>query len=76
MPPRLAARSAHGQRLAELPSAGAIVSIRAHIGRWQAARTATAAPVKTLLDLRRAAVVHNLHVIARQPAAGNYQLAA
>jgi hypothetical protein len=31
---------------------------------------------KNLFDLRRAAVVHNLHVIARQPATDSYQLAA
>jgi IS5 family transposase len=31
---------------------------------------------KNLFDLRRVAVVHNLHVIARQPATGGYQLAA
>ena len=32
---------------------------------------------KNLFDLRRVAVVHNLHVTARQPASGRgYQLAA
>ena len=31
---------------------------------------------KNLFDLRRVAVVHNLHVIARQPDDGEYQLAA
>jgi hypothetical protein len=31
---------------------------------------------KNLFDLRRAAVVHNLHVIARQPSASHYQLTA
>jgi hypothetical protein len=33
-------------------------------------------PVQNLFDLRRVAVVHNLHVIARQPDDGDYQLAA
>jgi len=31
---------------------------------------------KNLFDLRRVAVVHNLHVIARQPVTDSYQLAA
>ena len=31
---------------------------------------------KNLFDLRRVAVVHNLHVIARQPATGSYEPAA
>ena len=44
-----------------------------HLG--QAAAHATAAR-KNLFDLRRVAVVHNLHVIARQPTADGYRLAA
>jgi hypothetical protein len=47
----------------------------AHIGRWQGRRARYSGTRKNLFDLRRVAVVHNLHVIARQPA-GNYQLAA
>jgi hypothetical protein len=39
----------------------------AHIGRWQGRRARYLGPRKNLFDLRRAAVVHNLHVIARQP---------
>ena len=31
---------------------------------------------KNLFDLRRVAVVHNLHIIARQPVTDSYQLAA
>jgi hypothetical protein len=31
---------------------------------------------KNLFDLRRVAVVHNLHIIARQPVTDGYQLAA
>ena len=49
----------------------------AHIGHWQGRRARYRGTRKNLFDLRRAAVVHNLHVIARQPGArGSYQLAA
>ena len=47
----------------------------AHVGHWQGRRARYRGTRKNLLDLRRVAVVHNLHVIARQPATGNYQLA-
>ena len=39
----------------------------AHIGRWQGDRARYLGVRKNLLDLRRHAVVHNLHVLARQP---------
>jgi Transposase DDE domain len=39
----------------------------AHLGRWQGRRARYLGPRKNLFDLRRVAVVHNLHVIARQP---------
>ena len=39
----------------------------AHIGYWQGRRARYLGPRTNLFDLRRAAVVHNLHVIARQP---------
>lgn len=39
----------------------------AHVDRWQGDRARYLGPRKNLLDLRRVAVVHNLHVIARQP---------
>jgi transposase len=39
----------------------------AHVGRWQGRRARYRGQRKNLHDLRRAAVVHNLHVIARQP---------
>jgi hypothetical protein len=39
----------------------------AHLGRWQGRRARYIGPRKNLFDLRRVAVVHNLHVIARQP---------
>ena len=48
----------------------------AHIGHWQSRRARYLGTRKNLFDLRCAAVVHNLHVIARQPTTGNYQLAA
>ena len=48
----------------------------AHVGHWQGRRARYRGTRKNLLDLRRVAVVHNLHVIARQPAIGGYQLAA
>ncbi|HEY7147620.1 MAG TPA: IS1182 family transposase [Streptosporangiaceae bacterium] len=41
----------------------------AHIGHWQGRRARYRGTRKNLFDLRRAAVVHNLHVIARQPGA-------
>ncbi len=48
----------------------------AHVGQWQGRRARYRGTRKNLFDLRRVAVVHNLHVIARQPAATGYQLAA
>jgi len=48
----------------------------AHIGHWQGRRARYRGTRKNLFDLRRAAVVHNLHVIARQPTPGGYQLVA
>lgn len=39
----------------------------AHIGHWQGPRARYRGTRKNLFDLRRTAVVHNLHVIARQP---------
>jgi hypothetical protein len=48
----------------------------AHVGRWQGRRARYRGTRKNLFDLRRVAVVHNLHVIARQPVPGDYQLAA
>jgi len=39
----------------------------AHIGHWQGGRARYVGERKNLFDLRRSAVVHNLHVIARMP---------
>jgi len=47
----------------------------AHVGHWQGRRARYRGSRKNLFDLRRAAVVHNLHVIARQPATNSYQVA-
>jgi hypothetical protein len=48
----------------------------AHVGHWQGRRARYRGTRKNLLDLRRVAVVHNLHVIARQATTGSNQLAA
>jgi hypothetical protein len=48
----------------------------AHIGHWQGRRARYLGKRKNLLDLRRTAVVHNLHVAARLITTGDYQLAA
>ena len=45
----------------------------AHIGHWQGRRARCNGTLKNLFDLRRAAVVHNLHVLARQPPPNGYQ---
>jgi len=50
--------------------------VLAHVGHWQGRRARYRGTRKNLFDLRRVAVVHNLHVIARQPATNGYQLAA
>ena len=39
----------------------------AHIDHWQGRRARYLGQPKNLFDLRRVAVVHNLHVLARQP---------
>jgi hypothetical protein len=48
----------------------------AHVGHWQGRRARYRGTRKNLFDLRRVAVVHNLHVIAHQRAATGYQLPA
>jgi len=40
----------------------------AHIGQWQGERARYLGVRKNLFDLRRMAVVHNLHLLARMPA--------
>ena len=48
----------------------------AHVGHWQGRRARYLGTRKNLFDLRRVAVVHNLHVIARHPVTNGYQPAA
>ena len=55
----------HGR--AKLRERVAVEHTLAHIGHWQGRRARYRGPRKNLFDLRRCAVVHNLHVIARQP---------
>ena len=61
---------------AKLRERVAVEHALAHIGHWQGRRARYRGTRKNLFDLRRAAVVHNLHVIARQPDDSDYQLAA
>jgi transposase len=61
---------------AELRERVAVEHALAHIGHWQGRRARYLGTRKNLFDLRRIAVVHNLHVIARQPATDGYELAA
>jgi hypothetical protein len=53
---------------AKLRERVAVEHTLAHIGHWQGDRARYLGVRKNLFDLRRCAVVHNLHVIARQPA--------
>lgn len=53
---------------AKLRERVAVEHALAHIGRWQGRRARYRGPRKNLFDLRRCAVVHNLHVLARLPA--------
>ena len=48
----------------------------AHVGHWQGRRARYRGTRKNLFDLRRVAVIHNLHVLARSASADDYQLAA
>jgi transposase len=41
----------------------------AHVGRWQGGRARYLGQRKNLFDLRRSAVIHTLHVLARMPEA-------
>ncbi len=52
---------------AKLRERVAVEHALAHIGRWQGRRARYRSLRKNLFDLRRSAVVHNLHVIARLP---------
>jgi transposase len=52
---------------AELRERVAVEHALAHVGHWQGRRARYRGIRKNLFDLRRVAVVHNLHIIARQP---------
>jgi transposase len=64
------------QARAKLRERVAVEHALAHVGHWQGRRARYRGTRKNLFDLRRVAVVHNLHVIARQLDASNYQPAA
>jgi transposase len=61
---------------AKLRERVAVEHTLAHVGHWQGRRARYLGTRKNLFDLRRVAVVHNLHVIARQSATDSYKLAA
>jgi hypothetical protein len=61
---------------AELRERVAVEHALAHVGHWQGRRARYLGTRKNLFDLRRVAVVHNLHIIARQPITDGDQLAA
>jgi IS5 family transposase len=61
---------------AKLRERVAVEHVLAHVGHWQGRRARYRGTRKNLFDLRRVAVVHNLHVIARQPTTDSYQFAA
>jgi hypothetical protein len=53
------------QGRAKLRERAAVEHTLAHVGRWQGRRAGYRGLRKNLFDLRRCAVVHNLHVLAR-----------
>jgi hypothetical protein len=55
-------------KLAQLRQRVAVEHTLAHVGHWQGDTARYRGLRKNLFDLRRIAVVHNLHVIARIPA--------
>jgi DDE family transposase/transposase-like protein DUF772 len=61
---------------AKLRERVAVEHALAHVGHWQGRRARYLGTRKNLFDLRRIAVVHNLHIIARQSVTSSYQLAA
>jgi hypothetical protein len=65
------------QGRAQLRERVAVEHTLAHIGRWQGRRARYRGIRKNLFDLRRCAVVHNLHVLARsQQLSAGFQEAA
>jgi hypothetical protein len=61
-------RQLSAQGRAKLRERVAVEHSLAHIGQWQGDRARYWGERKNLFDLRRTAVVHNLHIIARAPA--------
>ena len=53
---------------AQLRERVAVEHTLAHVGQWQGRRTRYRGVRKNLFDLRRCAVIHNLHVLARSQA--------
>jgi hypothetical protein len=72
----LRARQATPAGRAELRERVQVEHALAHVGHWQGRRARYKGTRKNLFDLRRVAVVHNLHVIARQASTAGYQQAA
>ena len=64
----LRARQLTPQGRAKLRERVAVEHGLAHVGQWQGDRARYLGVRKNLFDLRRTAVVNNLHVIARKPA--------
>lgn len=64
----LRARQLTAQGRAQLRERVAVEHDLAHLGHWQGRRARYRGLRKNLFDLRRCAVVHNLHVLARLPA--------
>jgi hypothetical protein len=61
-------RQQTAQGRAKLRERVAVEHTLAHVGRWQGRRARYRGLRKNLFDLRRCAVVHNLHVLARSQA--------
>ena len=56
------------QGRAQLRERVAVEHTLAHVGQWQGRRARYPCVRKNLFDLRRCAVIHNLHVLARSQA--------
>ncbi len=70
-------RQQTSQGRAKLRERVAVEHTLAHVGRWQGRRARYRGLPKNLFDLRRCAVVHNLHVLARsQSLSGELQAVA
>jgi hypothetical protein len=65
----LRARQQTPEGRAKLRERIAVEHTLAHVGRWQGGRARYRGQRKNLFDLRRSAVIHNLHVLARMPEA-------